>query len=61
VQFFIADEDGQPMLDKKGEVRKFYAPHADFSEFGLTEGLEIEQLREIKSFFATSLIQADNE
>jgi hypothetical protein len=47
VQFFLQHEDGQPVVDEKGEVKKFYSPHSDFSEMGLTEGLQIEQLREL--------------
>ena len=47
VQFFLQDEDGNPVEDEKGEVKKFYSPHSDFSECGLTDFLEIEALREI--------------
>ena len=47
VQFFVADEDGQSMLDEKGNVRVFYSPHSDFSEMGLTEGLELSHLRDV--------------
>ena len=46
VQFFMADEDGQPVEDGNGNVKRFYSPHSDFSEMGLTEDLEVEQLRE---------------
>ena len=48
VQFFLQHEDGQPVVDEKGEVKKFYSPHSDFSDCGLTEGLEIDELREIE-------------
>ena len=47
VQFFLQDEDGEPLLDEKGNPKRFYSPHSDFSECGLTEDLEIEELREI--------------
>ena len=46
VQFFMADEDGQPVEDGNGNVKRFYSPHSDFSDLGLTEGLEGEQLKE---------------
>jgi hypothetical protein len=47
IQFYLQDEDGQPVVDEKGEVKKFYSPHSDFSDCDLTEGLEIDELREI--------------
>ena len=48
VQFMKYNDEGEPVLNEKGEVKKFYSPHSDFSEMGLTEGLEIDQLREIE-------------
>jgi len=48
IQFFLQDEDGQPVLDGKGAFRKFYAPNSDFSDCGLTEGLEIDDLKELE-------------
>ena len=48
VQFMKYNDEGEPVVDEKGEVKKFYSPHSDFSDLGLTEGLEIEELREIE-------------
>lgn len=48
VQFMKYNDEGEPVLNEKGEVKKFYSPHSDFSEMGLTEGLEIDELREIE-------------
>ena len=48
VQFMKYNDEGEPVLNEKGEVKRFYSPHSDFSERGLTEGLEIEELREIE-------------
>jgi|TARA_R110002020_G_scaffold450381_1_gene664003 hypothetical protein len=48
IQFYLQHEDGQPVVDEKGEVKKFYSPHSDFSNYDFTAGLEIDELREVE-------------
>ena len=46
VQFFLQDQDGQPVEDEQGKVKRYYSPKSDFSEMGLTEELDVDQLEE---------------
>ena len=42
---YVVDEDGEPVVNEKGEVRIFRADNYDYSY--TTDGLDVENLREV--------------
>ena len=42
--FYVVDEDGNHLVDEKGEVRVFRAPNIDYSY--MADGLDVDDLEE---------------
>ena len=42
--FYVVDESGNPLVDDKGEVRVFRAPHIDYSY--MADALDVDNLEE---------------